>query len=283
MRTIALSCVVDCDCFTDDCVVYRRISNSNDQSLLQNDLNLIESWCSRWLMETNVSKCKCMVVSCKKSNLICQYTLNSSALSHTTSYRYLGVLITSKLSWSEHISNIVTDASRTLGFLKRTLRLSPPDIRKIAYETFVRSKLEYASAIWSPFQEYLITSLETVQNRAARFISSNYNSHVSVTIMKSSLELPPLVARRRISRLVLFHKLYHSFSHLHGTLLLPPARTSRRLFNSNSVQRLHGSTLSFNKSFLPAAIEDWNCLPEGIALETNSEKFKQSLGTLFLK
>lgn len=269
--------------FADDCVVYRRISNSSDQSLLQRDLNLIETWCSRWLMEPNTSKCKCMVVSRKKTNLIFQYSLNSTALSHASSYRYLGVLINTKLTWSEHISSVVTDTSRSLGYLKRTLRLSPPEIRKIAYETFVRSKLEYASPIWSPYQDYLITSLESVQNRAARFISSNYNTHASVTHIKSSLELPPLAVRRRISRLSLFHKLYHNFSHLHGTLLLPPARTSRRLFNSNSVQRLHGSTVAFNKSFLPAAIEDWNCLPEAVALERNPEKFRQSLTTLFVK
>lgn len=213
--------------------------------------------------------------------LVFQYSLNSDGISQVDSYRYLGVLINSALTWSDHIVKLAADSSRTLGFIKRSLRPSPPTVRKLAFETFVRSKLEFASAIWSPHQGYLISSLEAVQNRAARFISSQYSKHASVTHIKSSLELTPLAVRRKTAQISLFHKLYHNFSHLHGTLLIPPTRTSRRLYNSKSVQRLHGSTQAFNKSFLPSPIEHWNSLPEYVVQERDPVKFRVLLSSLF--
>lgn len=263
--------------FADDCVIYRRISTPEDQLILQQDLHIIDNWCAQWMMRPNTSKCKFMPVSRKHTNVIHPYSLNSTVLSQVDSYRYLGVVITSRLTWTEHITKLAADASKTLGYLRRSLSLSPASLRKLAFETFVRTKMEYASAIWSPHQIYLINILESVQNRAARFISANYDKRASISQIKSSLGLPVLSARRKISRLCLFHKLYYSFPHLHGSLLLPPVRTSRRLFNSLSIQRLFGSTNAFNKSFLPTAIDEWNGLTDAIVSEQVAVKFRDLL------
>lgn len=261
--------------FADDCVLYRRISCCTDQITLQNDLSNIHNWCSRWLMQLNTQKCKFMQVSRKRTNFSFQYSVNFQPLTQVDSYRYLGVIITSKLTWSEHIEQLVTASAKSLGYIKRSLTSCPPQIRKLAYETFTRTKLEYASAIWNPHQNYLIDALEAIQNRAARFITSQYSSRLSITSIKLSLNLPPLEIRRKVTRLCLLHKLYHNFPSQRNTVLLPPARSSRRLFNSLCLQRLHGSTNAFNKSFLPTAIEDWNNLPESIVHEQNPLKFKQ--------
>lgn len=261
--------------FADDCVIYRRISDNTDQELLQDDLNKIQKWCSDWLMQLNISKCKCMHISRKRSITNFQYSLNSVALSVTNSYRYLGVEITNKLTWSDHIIKLCASTSRALGFIRRSLSMSPAPIRQQAYETFIRAKMEYASAIWNPHQVYLIQLLEAIQNRAARFITSQYSSRHSVTNLKSSLGLEPLAFRRKVSILCLFHKLYFNFPALRQTLLSTPLRSSRRLFNSLSIQRLHGSSNAFNKSFLPIAIEEWNYLPETVVIETNPTRFRQ--------
>lgn len=105
------------------------------------------------------------------------------------------------ITWSDHITHLVADASKKLGYIRRTLCLSPPTVRKIAYVTFVHTKLEYVSSIWSPHQTYLINLLESVQNRAARFIMSNYDHSSSITFIKESLDLQNLADRRILSRL----------------------------------------------------------------------------------
>lgn len=221
-------------------------------------------------------------VTRKRSITTFPYCLGTVNLSEVHSYRYLGVTITNKLNWSNHILKLTADASKSLNYLRRSLYLSPPSIRKIAYETFIRTKLEYASSIWNPHQTYLADILEAVQNRATRFISSKYGHTTSVTHLKASVGLPLLASRRKISLLCLFHKLYYNFPDLRSTLLFPPVRSSHRLFNSMSIQRLHGSTNAFNKSFLPVAIEQWNSLPESVVAEHNPSKFRELLSSYIL-
>lgn len=63
----------------------------------------------------------------------------------------------------QHIETISAEASQTLKFIGRTLRDAPPHVRKMAYETSVTRKLEYAATIWRPHQSYLVGALEPVQ------------------------------------------------------------------------------------------------------------------------
>lgn len=262
--------------FADDCIIYRSINSINDHQALQNDLDLICHWCNTWLMALNVSKCQVISFSRKRDNSHFSYKINHNELLHTISYKYLGVHLTENLSWSSHVTAICAKASKTLGYLRRNLSNSPSSIRKLAYQTFVRPQLEYASSIWSPHPNYLIDMIESVQNRAARFISRDYSHHSSVTQMKLDLSLQPLVLRRDIALLSLLHKYVYNCTR--STLPIQLAsNTSRRLNNQLSFSRMYGSTHAFNFSALPVAIRLWNSLPDSIAAENNQEKFRHLL------
>ena len=43
--------------FADDCVLYRNIRGSEDQQILQDDLNKLAQWEEAWLMKFNIAKC----------------------------------------------------------------------------------------------------------------------------------------------------------------------------------------------------------------------------------
>lgn len=103
----------------------------------------------------------------------------------------------------------------------------------LAYVTYVRPKLEYACSVWDPHQHNLSNTLESIQNRAARFIYSEYSYHASVSELKSRAGLTNLESRRLISRLCLFHKFYHS--PLHISAILPAHRQSSRINHSKAV------------------------------------------------
>ena len=68
---------------------------------------------------------------------------------------------------------VCTNANRTLGFLRRYLSSYPQDVKGMAYKGLVRPILEYVTLFGTHIvvQEYL----EKVQNRAARFVTGNYN------------------------------------------------------------------------------------------------------------
>ena len=87
-------------------------------------------------------------------------------------FKYLGVLVSNKFDWSEHISKNKSEAMRTLGLLRRALSVAPGKVTCLAYKTLCRPKLEYAVEVWGPFLVKHIKSLESVQSKAVRFIGN---------------------------------------------------------------------------------------------------------------
>ena len=73
----------------------------------------------------------------------------------------------------------------------------------------VRPIQEYASPVWDPSGKTLQDELEKVQNRAARFITGNYNFETGSTCMTKILEQlnwESLKQRWKGSRFILFYK-----------------------------------------------------------------------------
>ena len=70
-----------------------------------------------------------------------------------------------------------TKANRTLGFLRRNLYQCPKDVKEAAYicRGLVLPILEYGSCVWDPQGIVLQQEMEKVQNRTARFVTSNYS------------------------------------------------------------------------------------------------------------
>lgn len=226
-------------------------------------------------MELNITKCTSMRVS-RHNNTCPSYSINNSTLVSVSSYKYLGIHITNDLSWNIHVQYVTNNANRLLGYLKRNFSLAPLSLKLLLYKTLVRPKLEYAASIWSPGIT-LASAVESIQNRSARFILSNYHRTASVTSMKSSLSLPDLSLRRKISRLCLFHKIYYSNPALRQALFLEPSYISSRVDHDLKVGIPHCSTSTFNASFLPQTSIDWNRLPAHIVSITNTVYFKNAI------
>lgn len=131
------------------------------------------------------------------------------------------------------ISSITNSANRVLGFLRRNIRLAPPSVKLLTYCSLVRPKLEYACALWDPYQYNHITLLESVQSRAVRFIFSDYSYNSSSSELKPQANLPSLVSRRRVARLSLFHKFFHKSPQ--ADLIVPAHRHSSRTNHEKTV------------------------------------------------
>lgn len=94
------------------------------------------------------------------------YTLGDSVLRAVSSASILGVQFTPSLDFSLHISNIVAQARRTLGFVLRTSKPCGPEAFCKLYTALVLPRLEYCSSVWNPYQLHLTNGLGSVQHRA---------------------------------------------------------------------------------------------------------------------
>ena len=162
--------------FADDCVCYREIKDEKDTMKLQRDIDLLGSRVRKWGMRFQPVKCNMMQLTRKRIKKIhASYTLEGTNLENVESIKYLGVTITSDLRWNTHVSNVCTKANRTLGFLRRNLYSCPQEVKEAAYKGLVRPVLDYGSSVWDPPGVVLQEELESVQKRAARFVTGNYN------------------------------------------------------------------------------------------------------------
>ena len=98
------------------------------------------------------------------------YKLNGSQMMSVLTEKDLGVHVSTKLSWNNHI-DVISKANKMLGMIKRACT-NECDQKTliISYKSLVRSQLEYASQVWSPYTKGKITALERVQRRATKFI-----------------------------------------------------------------------------------------------------------------
>ena len=158
-------------------------------------------------MEFNPSKCVVIHITRSRTPVPSQYLLHGQVLESVAGSKYLGVEISSNLSFNGHIQNITTSASRSLDFLKRNIRSKNPELREMAYKTLVRPLVEYSSSVWSPYTKSNIARLEMVQRRAAHWTLSEYSPYASVTQMFQSLGWRSLEQRMSDSRLCLFYTL----------------------------------------------------------------------------
>ena len=119
----------------------------------------------RWQFELNVSKCKSLLISNCRKPAVLHYHLNNSPLETVDNYKYLGVKITSKLSWNDHTADVSLKASRILNVLRRSMHGCSQQAEARAYVSLVRPHLETCAPVWSPHGK-----VAKVQRRATRWI-----------------------------------------------------------------------------------------------------------------
>ena len=83
-------------------------------------------------------------------------------LQTTQKAKYLGLTVTPNLSWNTHIDNITCKANKTLGFVRRNIKVSSHKIKSLVYIFLVRPFLKYSSPV------LLLGPLYSNKNRSNR-------------------------------------------------------------------------------------------------------------------
>ena len=169
------------------------------------------------LLSSCYPKCKVMHVSHKRSPLspIVPVTLNGSVVETVNTFKYLGLLISSDLSWTNHIENICSKARKLLGLLyRRCYRFSDQNTLLQLYTSLVRPHFEYATPVWDPHLQRNIQLLERTQKFACRMCTKAWDTGYEELL--ETLNLPSLSNRR------LFLKLCTVFQIIHNLCYFPP-------------------------------------------------------------
>ena len=94
----------DLNMFADDIALYRIIRTTTDYMLLQRDVHSVSGCIKSKRLQFNAKKCKVMLISRIKANSLPlpPIVLDGTELQRVHSHKYLGITLTSSLSWSPH-------------------------------------------------------------------------------------------------------------------------------------------------------------------------------------
>ena len=139
--------------YADDMLLYKPIRVDGDYVDLQSDIDSLNNWVSSNHLDFNTSKCKFMLVTRKKKpSHPPPLRLQSSSLERVESIKYLGPLLSSDLSWTQHFDAICAKAKKLIGLCyRRFYKHTGPKCLLQLYLTLIRPRTEYASQVWSPY------------------------------------------------------------------------------------------------------------------------------------
>ena len=262
--------------FADDIKLYTSFSNIAP-SILQSQLDIIQSWSSLWQLRISHSKCNILTIGPHQQPT--NFVIDNIHIAQADHVCDLGVTIDSQLKFRKHISNIVSKANQRKSLILRSFLSRNPANLIRAFKVYIRPLLEYASTTWSPSFITDILLLESVQRDFTKRVPGC--SHLSYTERLSFLKLPTLEHRRLMADLIMVYNIL-----THNTFI----NNSPFTLNPNNHLRGHPLKLSVpitktntHKSiFFNRIIPIWNSLPADIVLSNNTTSFRYKLKAIDL-
>ena len=256
--------------FADDCSLFQKIDKNYHKyvNTLNRDLKKKSKWCKDWLFILNPQKCVSMLFSRKQiPTLLPPITLNGTNLKSVYSHKHLGLILTKKMTWSEHILSFTNKAKKRIHLLSAFKYSMSRYALFRCYLSFVRPLLEYADIIFDNCfkQEKLI--IENLQYAALRLVTGAKKG-TSRKLLLKDCGLCTMQNRRTFHKLLKFFSIinHQGPSYLENCLpnlsggehRVTISKTSKhfRLFYCTSEQ--------FRLSFLPSSLSLWNKLPANI-------------------
>ena len=264
--------------FADDIVVYRPIRNSSDFMQLQNDVDTISNWINSNFLTPNVQKCKQMMITRKKHpTTAVNMLVNGKALGLVDAYKYLGVWITSDLSWAKQIEENCKKANQKIGMIyRRFYEHCSTSTLKCLYVALVRPHLEYAVPVWDSHLIKHIDLLEKVQKFALKVCTKSWSE--SYSNLLSQTNLPRLDQRREQLKLSFLFQLVHNLAFCPSApITFRNMSVNVRNNNSFLLNRPVCRTTAHYYSFYPHTISLWNDLPCSVTSSTSLYSFKCKL------
>ena len=212
--------------------------------------------------------------------------MGNSILETVTEFNDLGVLISSDLSWNNHIKLKIARANSMLGFIKRAIGFNASSkAKKTLYLSYIRSAVMYNSTVWHLNKTH-IRLLEGIQRRATKYILNDYESDYKTRLRKC--KLLPLSYYKEARDLYLLFKCLNGFFNIDVNTLFTFHRNTRALENFDPL-RLKLPFFNTEKRaafYTVRLVKLWNSLPliiRSLKCKTkNITSFKNSVTEIYL-
>ena len=165
--------------YADDLTLVESIPRTGTSA---SSLDLIIAWCDNNKMLLNRRKCQQMLICRSKRQTLHPH----KDIDISNSIKILGITLTSNLTWTVHFDNVLLSAFRRLHILRSLKPIIPKEKLLEVYRGSVLSLLLYASPVFGPLSDSIVSKMEKLTKRAHRIIC---NPSCSCTALPSITEL----------------------------------------------------------------------------------------------
>ena len=259
----------------DDTKCGQIINDKTDSENLQENINNLLEWSTKWGMEFNKDKCKIMHIG--KNNPEFEYFMEGKKLTSVESEKDIGVILNKKLKPSQHCSEIVRIANFKLQQISRSFHYRDKDVFLSLYKRFVRPNLEFSTVAWSPWTNEDKENIEKVQIKAVNMISglrgNNYEEKLT------ELKLESLESRREMFDMVQVYKILHNVDKVDENTWFTRIdnsheRVTRLAADPFNLVKKRANNELYKNFFSKRVIDSWNTLPSEIKCARNVNIFK---------
>lgn len=177
--------------FADDKIIF----TSNDSPIvasqhLQNHLNDMEVWYTKWKIKVNNEKSSHITFTLRQG-IVPPVSLSNKIIPSVTNVKYLGLILDKRLTWAEHIKQkrILLNSRRKCLYplLGKHSKLNLKN-KLLLYKTLLKPIWAYGIQLWGSTKKSNINKIQTFQSISLRIIT-NAPFYVSNHTLHSDLGL----------------------------------------------------------------------------------------------
>ena len=158
--------------------------------------------------------------------------LYGSPIDYEDSFKFLGLIFDSKLTWRPHISTLKSKGKQMIGLLKSISAIDWGADQKTLlhlYKLYIRSKIDFGSIVYQSASQTTKQLIEPIAVECLRIASGCFKSTPTESLQVITNEMP-LEMRREHLTLKYFLKIKSQFSNPAFNSVIPP--TDRLLINN---------------------------------------------------
>ena len=201
---------------------------------------------------------------------------NENLVKSSSTQKYLGMLLDTKLDFSLHVLNVQNKVNKTIGLLRKLQDTLPRTSLITIFKSFVRPHLDYGDIIYNRANSTSFhQNVESIQYNAALAITGVVRG-TSREKLYQELGFEFLQQRRWYRILCCLFKIINNQSPSYLFQFVPsPNRYFVR--NSENIPQLRTKHDFFKNSFFPSTIKEWNNMDPHIKKSKSISIFKSNI------
>ena len=273
--------------YADDTQLYIAAKSQSDIKTLEECTLAVRDWFTTNGMLLNPDKSEVLLVA-RKANAekfaggtgVC---VAGSPIAYSVQLKSLGVTLDTKLSFDQHVGNIVKASNFNIRALRHIRPMLDRTVANTVACSIVSTRLDYCNSLLYRTSASNLQRLQRVQNTLARVVTGTRKyDHIKPVLRE--LHWLPVAQRVQYKVALITHKVLSTSEPRYLNNLITEYQPSRHLRSENKRHLSKPTGLlsaAGHRTYTRASEEVWKDLPNDIRMSDNLKYFKSRLKTYF--